>query len=401
LDKNCIVYLKTGAGGQYMRDWSYAYADALRELGYGVAIIDFSTDGKTLTESMLKALNSNPKPAFILSIHGYAYDLQAGDGQSLYDLYQIPFLVLSLDNITFYHMPIKHESRFTFWGLYDKADLDYAVKYITPNKNYFFAPNAGFSSTVPPTPFHERDYDIIFCGTLWNPEDSKNNWKQFNIPHLDALCEAMVELLLSNNRKSIFEAMEEALRCQGIFSLNGVGNNFHAIVDAVSAYVRGYRRTALLNELAQAGLKVHCFGHKKQLERLDHPNLLIHDFLYTREYLEALGRSKIVLNTTPNGKYTMTERQLSAMMNGAAVATDINDYIEQCFTDDTSFIGFSHKDYQALADKLSYLLASPQKLEEIARNGEDAAKKNHTVKHRAADLIAVAETGRLLLSEKI
>jgi len=105
----------------------------------------------------------------------------------------------------------------------------------------------------------------------------------------------------------------------------------------------------------------------------------------------------LVLNTTPNGKYSITERQLSAMINGAAVATDANDYIEQCFPE-TSIIGFSHKDYKALADKLSYLLASPQKLEEIARNGEDAAKKNHTVRHRAANLIAVAETCKLLLS---
>jgi spore maturation protein CgeB len=122
-----------------------------------------------------------------------------------------------------------------------------------------------------------------------------------------------------------------------------------------------------------------------------------HDFLNTREYLATMSRSKIVLNTTPNGKYSMTERQLSAMMNGAAVATDTNDYIEQCFADN-SIIGFSHKDYKALADKLLYLLASPQKLEEIARNGEEAAKKNHTVQHRAANLISVAETGRLLLS---
>jgi len=399
LNKNCVIYLGAVRDtDQYMRDWSCAYAAALRELGYVVAIIDFTTDGKIFTESLLKALNLNPKPAFILSIHGYAHDLQAGNGQSLYDLYQIPFLALSLDNVTCYPISIKHESRFTFWGLYDKPDLDYAIKYINPNKNYFFAPNAGFSSSAPPTSFHERDYDIMFCGTIFDPEYYKNNWKQFSNPHLDALCESMLEILLPDNRKSPFEAIEEALRCLGILSFNDVGNNFHALVNVVSSYVRGYRRKALLNELAQAGLKIHCFGHKKQLEKLDNPNLIIHDFLYTREYLEVLGRSKIVLNTTPNGKYSVTERQLSAMMNGAAVATDTNDYIEQSFTDNTSIIGFSHKDYKSLADKLSYLLASPQKLEEIARNGEEAAKKNHTVRHRAADLIAVAETGKFLLS---
>jgi len=399
LNKNCIIYLKTSVGSpKYIIDWSHAYADVLLELGYGVAIIDFSTDEKTLTENLLKALNSNPKPEFILSIHGHAYDLQAGDGQSIYDHYQIPFLALTLDNPMVYHGSIKYQSRYTFCGLYDKSDLDYAVKYINPNKNYFFAPNVGFSSTVPPTPFHERNFDIMFCGTVFEPEIYKNYWKKLNIPHIDKLCETLVELLLSDNRKSLFEAMEEALHRHGIFSLDGVGNSFHTIVSVVSSYVRGYRRTALLKGLAQAGLEVHCFGHKKQLEKLEHPNLIIHDFLYTREYLETLGRSKIVLNTTPNGKYSTTERLLSAMMNGAAVATDINDYIEQCFTDNTSFIGFSHKDYKALADKLSYLLASPQKLEEIARNGEEAAKKNHTVRHGAVDLIAVAETGSLLLS---
>ena len=399
MDKNCIIYLGAVRDlAQYMRDWSLAYADIIRELGYKVTIVDFSTDVKTLSESLVKALSSDPKPSFVLSVHGYGYDLQVENGQSIYDQCQIPFLALSLDNPMIYIESIKHESRFTFWGLYDKSDLDYAIKYINPNKNYLFTPNAGFSSSSPPMPFHERDCDIMFCGTIFEPEEYRKSWKQFNIPHLATLCEAVVELLLSDNRKSLFEAMEEALLCLGIFSLNGVGNNIHTIVNVVSFYVRGYRRMALLNELAQAGMKIHCFGHKKQLEKLNHPNLVIHDFLYTREYLEALGRSKIVLNTTPNGKYSMTERQLSAMMNGAAVATDTNDYIEQCFTGNTNIIGFSHKDYKALADKLSYLLASPQKLEEIARNGEDAAKKNHTVRHRAADLIAVAEIGRELLS---
>jgi len=398
LNKSCIIYLnEVKDTDQYRRDWAYAYAEVLHELGYNVTLIDFADDGKTLTLNLMKALDSSPRPAFILSIHGHAGKLQTKDGQSLYDFFQIPFLALCIDNAAGYPDLIKHESRFTFLGLYDKSDLDYAQKYINPNKNYFFAPNAGFSSSVPPKPFNERDYDILFCGAVFTPEEYKNNWKQFNLPYLDALCEAVAELLLSDNRKSLMEAMEEALLYYGIFSRNDVGIRFHTVLNVVSSYVRGCRRTALLKELAQAGLKIHCFGNKKQLEKLDHPNLTIHDFLQTREYLETLGRSKVVLNTTPNGKYSITERQLSAMINGAAVATDANDYIEQCFPE-TSIIGFSHKDYKALADKLSYLLASPQKLEEIARNGEDAAKKNHTVRHRAANLIAVAETCKLLLS---
>jgi len=392
-----VIYQNAGnIIDQYVGYLSCAYAEVLQELGYNVLLIDLAADVKILTESLIKALDS--RPVFFLGIHGYASDLQAGDGQSLYDHYQIPLLALCIDNPMIYHRSMKNESRFTFWGMYDKADVDYAVKYIHPNKNYFFAPNAGFSPVVPLMPLKERDYDIMFCGTIWNPEELKNKWANLKIPYINALCEAMVDMLLSDNRKSLIEAMEEALLYYGIVSFKGAGTGFHDILNVVSSYVRGHHRTALLKCLAQAGLKVHCFGPKKHLEKLDHPNLVIHDFLYAREYLEALGRSKIVLNTTPNGKYSITERLLSAMMNRAAVATDINDYIERCFTDNTSIIGFSHKDYKALADKLSYLLASPQKLEEIAHNGEEAAKKNHTVRHRAADLIAVAETGRLLLS---
>ena len=365
-------------------------------MGYQVTRIDLAADEKTLAGNLLKTINSDPKPAFILSIHGYAFDLQTSDGQSIYDCFQIPFLAVSIDNPMVYHGSIKHESRFTFWGLYDRADLDYASKYINPNKNYFFAPNAGFCPVASPIPFHARDYDITFCGTLWDPEAVKNHWKNFNKTS-QALCESVVELLLSDNRKSLMEALEEALRYYGVISLSSVGGSCHNLINIVSTYVRGYRRTALLKELAQAGLKIHCFGHKETLGRINNPNLVIHDYLPARKYLEVLGRSKIVLNTTPNGKHSITERMLSTMMNGAVAATDTNDYIEQCFTD-RCIIGFSHKDYKTLADKLSYLLASPQKLEEIARNGEDAAKKSHTVRHRAADLIAVAETGGLLMS---
>lgn len=389
--KSCIVYLPSVV---YLRDWSFYYADAFDKYGYNVSFIPL-LDSENILRNLNEALAKNP--SFILSIYAESFDYDSKD-TSIYDTLQIPLLAICID-----HPSIDIEkfqtlkSRYVFWGLYDRADTDYALKYIGSDKNYFFAPNAGFASSSPVVPFNKRDYDITFCGSLMDYESYRKVWDQYDNPHVKAFCESTVELLLSNDTLSISEAVEEAMHYYNFLSFHPKGKTLHFLSKAISFYVRGYRRETLLKQLAEQGLKIHCFGRKSDFSKLSHPNLMIYDFLGTSDYLEVLNRSKIVINTSPMSKYATTERLISAMLNGAAVATDINDFLSDNFTEDESFIGFSHLDYRTLVDKLSRLLASTDTLEEIALNGQNAAEKNHTVMHRAQTLIEVAETGRQLL----
>ena len=389
--KSCIVYLPSVV---YLRDWSFFYADAFDKCGYDVSFIPL-LDRENLLQNVNDALAK--KPSFILSIYAESFDYSSND-KSFYDTLQIPLLAICID-----HPSIDIEkfqtlkSRFVFWGLYDRADTDYALKYIDSDKNYFYAPNAGFSSSSPLVPFNERDYDITFCGSIVDCEACRKMWDDFKNSHVKAFCEGAVELLLSDDAKSVSEAIAEVMRSRDYLSFYPKGKTFHFLAKAISFYVRGYRRVALLKQLAEQGLKIHCFGRKNDFFRLDHPNLVINDFLGTSDYLEVLSRSKIVINTSPMSRYAATERLLSAMLNGAAVVTDVNDFLVDNFTENENFIGFSHLDYKALGDKLSQLLGSRDLLADIASSGKEAAEKNHTVMHRAEKLIEVAETGRQLL----
>jgi len=389
--KSCIIYLPSVV---YLREWSFFYADAFEKLGYEVSFIPL-LEPENIARNMQEAMAK--EPSFILSIYAESFDFTANE-KSFYDAFQIPILALCID-----HPSIdidKFEAlkcKYSFWGLYDKADTEYAKKYIGSDRNYFFAPNAGFLSTSPKVPFNEREYDITFCGSITDYEICRQVWENLNNPGINAFCEATVELLLSDDKLSASQAIEDVMRTFDYLSFDPKEKTIHLLVKAISFYVRGYRRVAMLKQLGENGLKIHCFGRKNEFFRLDCPSLVIHDFLNTSDYLEVLSRSKIVINTSPVSKYAATERLLSAMMNGAAVITDVNDFLLDNFKKDESFIGFSHLDYKAMAEKLSGLSASSDKLEEIAYNGEEKAKNNHTIMHRAKNLIEVAETGKQML----
>jgi len=73
--------------------------------------------------------------------------------------------------------------------------------------------------------------------------------------------------------------------------------------------------------------------------------------------------------------YGVTERIMSAMLNGAAVVTERDPFTASNFINDENIIFYDFKDRELLIDKVQAFLKDIPKLEKIAQNGNYIAKK--------------------------
>jgi hypothetical protein len=112
----------------------------------------------------------------------------------------------------------------------------------------------------------------------------------------------------------------------------------------------------------------------------------------TPKYFEVLSNSRISINCHGAGQDCL--RYWEILSSGAMLFSQRLDiHIEHPFEDGKNAVFFSG--LQEFEDKLGYYLAWPDKVEEIARNGYEHAKKFHTSKIRAGVIIEmIAKTQR-------
>jgi spore maturation protein CgeB len=63
------------------------------------------------------------------------------------------------------------------------------------------------------------------------------------------------------------------------------------------------------------------------------------------------------------------------------------------FKDGRDLIAYSHIDYSPLPERISQMLKSREKWEEMTRNAYAAVKADHTFLHRAQEILEVLHSG--------
>ncbi len=108
--------------------------------------------------------------------------------------------------------------------------------------------------------------------------------------------------------------------------------------------------------------------------------------VYGIEMFEKLSKAKICFNIHGDtvGNYAANMRLFEATGVGTCLLTDNKQNISELFEPENEIVTYNNG--EELTEKLRWLSDNPQKLEQIAKNGQKRTLRQHTYKHRAEQL---------------
>lgn len=274
---------------------------------------------------------------------------------------------------------------------------------LTPDRNYaafakkFFPVNAAFlppggivSDTLESS---ERIYEISFIGTYYDLKEVVADSLRHTTRQNRFLINRFWHILRRNPHLTGECALERALQDYGItLSDEAFVRQFHEM-RLYLLYLANHYRYKILKTLLDAGISVDVFGASwAQCDLNTHPHFIWHkENLTTNECLAVWKQSKIALNIMTWHKDAVTERILNSMLQGSAVLTERNPYLEEQFADGKEILFYDLSHLEQIPLTVQSALASPEHLADLAAAGLQKASASHTWDCRAKEFCQLLE----------
>lgn len=365
-----IVFIKGQSQYDVLRIGTDYRVKFYKELGFEVEILDL------LAPNMINNINEliiNKKCDFIYAANCIGIDIELTDGRNLYDALDIPFIGTLGDHPVNQLSRIINSPRKMLFTCIDEENIEYFKKYF-PNKKIVLSNCSGYRSVnYIEKRFIDRKIDILFAGSMIEPIEIKKSWS-----NLDKKSQIIMNELsdLAIKEKFLIDIDDEISKIFLKYNIKNSDLNFRAFIHSeVERYVRVYKRYELIKKIGESDLSIFCVGNVKEYNKLNKSGkLLITNKVDYQSLLEMVNDSKMVLNITGHLYNGITERVLSAMINGAVAVTEEDRFTKKHFKDGENIILY---DYDTVVDKIKYYKENIEELEKIAINGQKEAMNKY------------------------
>ncbi len=344
---------------------------------------------------LLVAEKNNPKPFFdkieqsppdcTLSFNGLLPD---DKGAFLCDMLQIPHVCCLVDS-PIYYVPLT-QSPLNIISCPDRFFVSFFQN--LEFQNAFFLPQAVEKDVAPEIKMDDRQFDVTFLGSCFDPEELKKDWKKRYPDYLAYAIELASEIAMSNLDITITDALVQAMNERVWFPGAQVEQfNFLQVLDDLEYYMRAVDRTKLLQSIIDAD--IHIFSHAdntKKWQKLlgNRKNITYHGAVPFEDALEVMKNSKIILNSTPTLKNGSHERIFSGLACGALVLTNDSIYLhEEGFKDKENILFYHSGKYENINETINTYLDNNALRENAVILGREKVLKNHTWDNRAKQLL--------------
>lgn len=281
------------------------------------------------------------------------------------------------DDPTFFVPFFKNNSKETYVLCQDANYAEYIRKYYDIPNAMHFPPGGRIVDNLPT----EKIYDLVFVGSYEPIIES---------PFEDAGKREFYEYMLKCQDATFEQGMLEFYKEKGIvFDAEEMVQQLFEWKDVCLA-VKNRERHNVIEKILSAGIQLHVFSENWELyQGIGKEHLIIHPTVYEEEPFKVWAQAKIGLNIMRGHKAGMTERIANIMLCGTCCLSDETIYLTEHFTDGEDIVLYKRTDLDELPKKIKYLLEHDDKREEIARNGQEKAKKEHNWRKRAEDLLGL------------
>ncbi|MDE6319998.1 MAG: glycosyltransferase, partial [Lachnospiraceae bacterium] len=241
-------------------------------------------------------------------------------------------------------------------------------------------------------PITYRKYDVTMVGNYCRPSTFDKYITRIDDEYT-AFYHGMIDDLLANPGKTVEEVAEAHLKEELSEVPEEEFKKTMAALTFIDLYVRYTFRGRAVQELVDAGIKVHVFGDGWDLLECAHPeNLMLMNNLDSEGCLKRLCQTKISLNVMPWFKNGAHDRIFNSMLNGAVCLTDSSVYLDEILNNNGDCSIYSLAQMEKLPEIAAALLADPNRMQRIADGGYEMAEAGHTWAHRAKVLHELIES---------
>lgn len=369
--------------------FSRQIAEAMKEIGHDVFIYDLSRPWSS-TEKFFRFFEKGNTVLVNFNFHGMSgevFFLDEND-RMIWDALNIPSYNIVVDHPMYYHHFLEKVPENYHHISIDRNHEKYMERFFPEIVRGPFVPLAGTElyPNKSNTPIACRRYDVMMVGNYCAPKTFERFITRIDDEYT-AFYYGMIDDLMTNPHRTVEEVAEAHL----IYELGEVPEEelkkTMAALTFIDLYVRYTLRGRIVQELVDAGIKVHVFGDGWELLPCRHEeNLIRMNNLDSVGCLKKLCQTRISLNVMPWFKDGAHDRIFNSMLNGAVCLTDSSVYLDSILHDGVNSSIYSLKQIERLPEIAGKLLADPERMQQIAEEGYRLAKSGHTWAHRARQL---------------
>jgi len=353
---------------------------------HGIETLVIDVNEKVLSQDAIISLHLF-NPDFTCSFN--SFEQTDICGRYLCDFLELPHLSFLVDP-SFYSTTLTN-SPYSIISCVDRKDCSVILS--NNFENVFFWPHAVERELV----FEEgndRPYDVVFMGSCYDYESLRASWQQRNPEAVNKVLDAAIDIVFSNDQKSLAEALVEAWNS---FNFDPDGVDFTLLYLYLDNYTRGKDRVELIRSIKNA--RVHVFGELApdnavgilgwQQYLAGQQNVVIHDSVPFGEGMNVLKQSKVVLNSMPFFRDGSHERIFTALACGCLPVSSESIYLREQFKAGEEIIFYKGSNRAAVGASIDELLANENKRQQNVMSGCEKVLRNHTWDNRVEELIKV------------
>lgn len=396
---NIILYNVSQSNYGVLGFFTGELAAVFTKLGHNVTVIDYSSE-KEWFDKFRQTINHSGCD-FVLGFNGVGIDATI-DNRSAYDIVNVPFVAALVDHPCHQIIRLDTKMNHLIVACTDKPHLDFLSSYYPQEhiKLKFFLPQAGtLAQPFNPDCFDDylekRTIPVLFAGTFMLPE---RVWANLSNSDIVSLTDDIVDCVLAHDCIDLPTACNYVLKQRDMeLSPELLKKVYCIIMPMVDKYIRAYCRSRCLEVLAKAEIPVaSCSEPGTYLSKEKYKSIT---FIGTRQYQELLRdlqKTRLFLTPTTNLLYGASERIFNAMLNGAVPVSQAN-YSEE-FVDGQDCVLYKWTQLDSLTEKVSGLLANPEKTWQMAKAAGEKAAVRHTWLQRAEKILSMVTLYRILHS---
>lgn len=368
-------------------------------LNYFMESIEKALNGMGIETDRISEFNDavlNQRYDAMIAINNNVVSVKLEDGSFLLDFFQCSVFLILVDPPYYHHSKLEEHMENLHVIVLDQGHVEYCNQYYPSLKNVQFGYMLG--PQCEGKPYEEKEIDILFTGSLTNVTDIRRQAIEFIGEDWAALVfDALVQEGIQHPNVPTVDSMKKVLVQNGVQYTDKDYKLLMNILGTYSEYyLRGYFREKIIQELVQAGLRVHVVGNgwdRLASEGLE--NLVIMPSVDFAKTADLMANAKMVLNVMPWFKAGLHDRIATTMHNGSICVTDSSTYIEEHFKDNEELIIFNLEEYEKLPERIQHLLNCPKEAARIALNGYRKASEEYSWKNMVQKCILEKNNSKL------
>ena len=267
----------------------------------------------------------------------------------------------------------------------DRDHVDYVKRYFNETVPFVeFMPHVGVmpQKDAPVIPYSQKQYDILFSGTYYRPEDmfAKVEGIFEKGTPIYTFYQYMFKLLVEDSNLTIEQAVLETIRQADFQPDQKELKTLLGFSEDVDWAIRMYYRGRVVEVLADAGFELHLLGRGWENHcTASYPNVhRIDDRIPYEKTLYYMADAKINLNVFPWFKSGTHDRIFNTLLQHSLPLTDPSKWVTEHFTDGKDIALYDLKHLDQLPEIAGSLLWDSTKAEAMIEKGYEKVIHDYT-----------------------